>query len=201
MAGETQITVIGNLTADPELRVTPSGASVVNFTIASTPRTFDRESNSWKDGNALFLRCSIWREYAEHVVESLSKGMQVIAQGNLRIRAFEDKDGSRRTATELEVLEIGPTLRFATAKVERAQRSTSGGGGSNWANTGSQPHQNHQQQQQGQGGWNNQPPQNQQQGRPPQQQQGGGWNPPPSDPWNTGGNNAGWGNPGDEPPF
>lgn len=119
MAGETLITVIGNLTADPELRFTASGAPVANFTIASTPRTFDRQTNEWKDGEALFLRCSLWRDAAENLVESLSKGARVIAQGNLKQRSYETREGERRTVVELEVVEIGPSLRYATAKVTR----------------------------------------------------------------------------------
>ncbi len=128
MAGETIITVIGNLTSDPELRFTPSGSAVANFTIASTPRTFDRQSNEWKDGEALFLRASVWREAAENVAETLTKGMRVIAQGRLKSRSYETKEGERRTVMELEVEEIGPSLRFASAKVSRAQRSGGGGG-------------------------------------------------------------------------
>ena len=120
MAGETVITVVGNLTADPELRYTQSGQSVANFTIASTPRTFDKASGEWKDGDALFLRSSIWRDYAEHVTGSLTKGMRVIAQGRLRQRSYE-KDGQQRTAIEFEVDEIGPALRYATAQVTRVQ--------------------------------------------------------------------------------
>lgn len=128
MAGETQITVVGNLTADPELRFTPSGAAVANFTIASTPRTFDRQSNEWKDGEALFLRASVWKEAAENVAESLSKGMRVIAQGSLKSRSYETKEGEKRTVMEFEVDEIGPSLRFASAKVTRTARG--GGEGS-----------------------------------------------------------------------
>ena len=124
MAGETIITVVGNVTADPELRYTQSGLAVANFTIASTPRTFDRATNEWKDGEALFLRASVWREFAEHVANSLQKGMRVIAQGRLKQRSYETKEGERRTALELEIDEIGPSLRFATAQVTRA----SGGG-------------------------------------------------------------------------
>lgn len=134
MAGETTITVIGNLTSDPELRFSPSGDAVANFTIASTPRTFDRQSNEWKDGETLFLRASIWREAAENVAESLTKGMRVIAQGNLKMRQFDDKKTSeKRTSTELEVLEIGPSLKYANAKVNRTQRSGNGSnqGGNN----------------------------------------------------------------------
>lgn len=158
MAGETVITVIGNLTADPELRFTPSGSAVANFTIASTPRVFDRQTNDWKEGEALFLRASIWKEAAENVAETLTKGMRVIAQGRLRSRSYDTKEGERRTVMELEIDEIGPSLRFASAKVTRTQRS--GGGGA--------------------GGFTNSAPQN-------TPQQGGGWNAPATDPWNTGG--------------
>ena len=129
MAGDTIITVIGNLTADPELRFTASGAAVANFTVASTPRTFDRNTGEWKDGEALFLRCNIWRQAAENVAESLTRGSRVIASGRLKQRSFETKEGEKRTVIELEVDEIGPSLRYATAKINRAQRSDSGGGG------------------------------------------------------------------------
>ena len=122
MAGETTITVIGNLTGDPELRFTPSGAAVANFTVASTPRTFDRQSNEWKDGETLFLRCSIWREAAESVAESLTKGTRVIVQGRLSQRSYETREGEKRTVYELQVEEIGPSLRYANAKVTRDQR-------------------------------------------------------------------------------
>jgi single-strand DNA-binding protein len=126
MSGETLITVIGNLTGDPELRFTPSGAAVASFTVASTPRTFDKNSNEWKDGDTLFLRCSIWRQAAESVAESLTKGMRVIAQGRLVQRSYE-KDGQKHTVVELQVEEIGPSLRNATAKVTKANRGDSGG--------------------------------------------------------------------------
>ena len=134
MAGETIITVVGNLTADPELRYTQNGLAVANFTIASTPRTFDRQANEWKDGEALFLRASVWREFAEHVSQSLTKGSRVIAQGRLKQRSFETQQGEKRTVIELEVDEIGPSLRYATAQVTRAQgggagRSSGGQGG------------------------------------------------------------------------
>jgi single-strand DNA-binding protein len=129
MAGETVITVIGNLTGDPELRFTPSGAAVANFTVASTPRTFDRQSNEWKDGDTLFLRCSIWREAAESVAESLTKGTRVIVTGRLVQRSYETREGEKRTVYELQVDEVGPSLRYATAKVTRTQRSGGGGGG------------------------------------------------------------------------
>jgi single-strand DNA-binding protein len=129
MAGETVITVVGNLTADPELRYTQNGLAVANFTIASTPRTFDRASNDWKDGEALFLRASVWREFAEHVAGSLTKGMRVVATGRLRQRSYETKEGEKRTSIELEVDEIGPSLRYATAQVTRASSGGAGGGG------------------------------------------------------------------------
>lgn len=154
MAGETVITLIGNLVADPELRFTPSGAAVASFTIASTPRVFDRQSNEWKDGEALFLRASVWREAAENVAETLTKGMRVIAQGRLRSRSYDTKEGERRTVMELEVDEIGPSLKYASAKVTRTARgngegaagrapdsngagwnSPPTGGGGGWGNT------------------------------------------------------------------
>jgi single-strand DNA-binding protein len=122
VAGETVITVIGNLTADPELRFTPSGAAVANFTVASTPRTFDRQSGEWKDGEALFLRCNIWRQAAENTAESLTRGMRVIVSGRLRQRSFETREGEKRTVMEMEVDEVGPSLRYATAKVNKALR-------------------------------------------------------------------------------
>ena len=129
MAGDTTITVVGNLTADPELRFTPSGAAVANFTVASTPRTFDRASGEWKDGEALFLRCNTWREAAENVAESLTRGSRVIVTGRLKQRSFETREGEKRTVMEVEVDEIGPSLRYATAKVNKASRSGGGGGG------------------------------------------------------------------------
>ena len=129
MAGETVITVVGNLTADPELRYTQGGLPVANFTIASTPRTFDRQANDWKDGEALFLRASVWREFAEHVAGSLTKGSRVIATGRLKQRSYETKEGEKRTTIELEVDEIGPSLRYATAQVTRAASSRDSSGG------------------------------------------------------------------------
>ena len=129
MAGDTTITVVGNLTADPELRFTPSGAAVANFTVASTPRIFDRQSSEWKDGEALFLRCNIWREAAENVAESLTRGSRVIVTGRLKQRSFETREGEKRTVFEVEVDEIGPSLRYATAKVNKASRGGGGGGG------------------------------------------------------------------------
>lgn len=207
MAGETTITVIGNLTADPELRFTPSGSAVANFTIASTPRTFDRQSNEWKDGDTLFLRASIWRDAAENVAESLTKGTRVIVSGRLKQRTYDDKNGAKVTVMELEVDEIGPSLRYANAKVNRTQRNGQGGGGQQGGGQGNYQGGGQQgggqqggggfgggQQQQGgqQGGWNG----GQAQG---QQQQGG------QDPWATPGGNqgGGWGAGPDnsEPPF
>jgi single-strand DNA-binding protein len=129
MAGETVITVVGNLTADPELRFTPSGAAVASFTVASTPRTLDRQTNEWKDGEALFLRCSIWRQAAENVAESLTRGSRVIVSGRLKQRSFETREGEKRTVIELDVEEVGPSLKYATAKVNRTQRGSSTGGG------------------------------------------------------------------------
>jgi single-strand DNA-binding protein len=128
VAGDTTITVVGNLTADPELRFTPSGAAVANFTVASTPRIYDRQSGEWKDGEALFLRCNIWREAAENVTESLTRGSRVIVTGRLKQRSFETREGEKRTVVEVEVDEIGPSLRYATAKVNKASRGSSSGG-------------------------------------------------------------------------
>lgn len=185
MAGETIITVVGNLTADPELRFTPSGAAVSNFVIASTPRFFDRQANEFKDGETLFVRCSLWREAAENAAESLTKGTRVIAQGRLKARSFDTREGERRTSWELDVDEIGPSLRFATAQVQRQ-----GGGGGGRPGGGS-------------GGFGGPAPA--QQGGAPQPQ-GGGWGAQGGsqpDPWggqpSSGG---GWDTPSnDEPPF
>jgi single-strand DNA-binding protein len=154
MAGETTITIIGNLVDDPDLRFTPSGAAVANFRIASTPRTFDRQANEWKDGETLFLTCAVWRQAAENVAESLQRGMRVIVQGRLKSRSYETREGEKRTVFEIDVDEVGPSLRSATAKVTRASRSggesQSGGygggqpsagqpstGGDPWASSGS----------------------------------------------------------------
>ncbi|HEX2809676.1 MAG TPA: single-stranded DNA-binding protein, partial [Kineosporiaceae bacterium] len=128
MAGETVITIIGNLTNDPELRFTPSGAAVANFTVASTPRTFDKQSNEWKDGDTLFMRCSVWRDAAENVAESLQRGTRVLVCGRLRSRSYETKEGEKRTVVEMEVDEVGPSLRYATAKVAKTARGGGGGG-------------------------------------------------------------------------
>ncbi len=130
MAGETIVTVVGNLTADPELRYTQGGLAVANFTIASTPRTFDRAANDWKDGEALFLRASCWREFAEHVAGSLTKGSRVVATGRLKQRSYETKEGEKRTSIELDIDEIGPSLRYATAQVTRAPGGSDRSGGS-----------------------------------------------------------------------
>jgi single-strand DNA-binding protein len=183
MAGDTQITVVGNLVDDPELRFTPSGAAVANFRIASTPRTFDKQSNEWKDGDALFLSCSVWRQAAENVAESLQKGMRVVVQGNLRSRQYETREGEKRTVFEIQVDEVGPSLKYATAKVTRTQRS----GGSSYG--GGQ-----------QGGGQAGPSDNDPWATPaPAQGQAGapaaGGGAPASDPWATPGVSA------DEPPF
>ncbi|WP_372735676.1 single-stranded DNA-binding protein [Nocardioides sp.] len=143
MAGETTITIVGNLTDDPELRFTPSGAAVANFTVASTPRNFNKQSNEWEDGEAMFLRCSIWRQAAENVAESLQRGMRVVVQGRLKARSYETREGEKRTVFEIEVEEIGPSLKFATAKVNRVSRSGgqgySGGAPSGGSSAGAAP--------------------------------------------------------------
>jgi single-strand DNA-binding protein len=126
--GDTTITVVGNLTADPDLRFTPSGAAVADFTVASAPRVYDRQTSGWKDGDALFLRCNIWREAAENVAESLTRGSRVIVTGRLRQRSFETREGEKRTVYEVEVDEVGPSLRYATAKINKVSRGGGGGG-------------------------------------------------------------------------
>lgn len=131
MAGETVITIIGNLTADPEMRTTRNGSTVANFSIAATPRVFDKQSNQWVDGDALFLRCSAWRDLATHCAQSLSKGMRVIAQGRLQQRSYQAQDGSNRTVIELQVDEIGPSLKYATAQVQKMQSGSYQGGNAN----------------------------------------------------------------------
>ncbi|GAA2615884.1 MULTISPECIES: single-stranded DNA-binding protein [Streptomyces] len=198
MAGETVITVVGNLVDDPELRFTPSGAAVAKFRVASTPRTFDRQTNEWKDGESLFLTCSVWRQAAENVAESLQRGMRVIVQGRLRQRSYEDREGVKRTVYELDVEEVGPSLKNATAKVAK----TTGRGGQGGYGGGGQ------QQGGGGGNWGGAPG--------GQQQQGGGA--PSDDPWASsapaggqqqGGGGGGWGGSSggsgggysDEPPF
>lgn len=175
MAGETAITIIGNLTNDPELRFTPSGAAVANFTVASTPRTFDRQANEWKDGETLFMRCSVWRDAAENVAESLQRGTRVVVSGRLRSRSYETKEGDKRTVVEMEADEIGPSLRYATAKVSKTSRgggsyggggSFGGGGGGSYGGGG--------------GGY--------------------GGRSPAEDPWSTGASGSGGGST-DDPPF
>ncbi|MET9851421.1 single-stranded DNA-binding protein [Streptomyces sp. NPDC006450] len=200
MAGETVITVVGNLVDDPELRFTPSGAAVAKFRVASTPRTFDKQTNEWKDGESLFLTCSVWRQAAENVAESLQRGMRVIVQGRLKQRSYEDREGVKRTVYELDVEEVGPSLKNATAKVTKTtgrggQGGYGGGGGG-------------QQQGGGSGNWGGAPS-----GGAPQ---GGGA--PSDDPWASsapaggqqqGGGGGGWGGSSggsgggysDEPPF
>lgn len=188
MAGETVITVVGNLTADPELRFTPSGAAVANFTVASTPRTFDRQTNEWKDGDSMFLNCSIWRQAAENVAESLSKGMRVIVSGRLRSRSYDDREGNRRTVFEVDVDEVGPSLRYATAKVTRASSGNWQGGGGQ-GGQGGQPHQ----------GYNNQSGPNQGGNAPGGQD---GWQAGGSSSPNRGVSNDPWaGAQSEEPPF
>nr|BFE64346.1 single-stranded DNA-binding protein [Dactylosporangium thailandense] len=135
-AGDTTITVIGNLTDDPELRFTPSGAAVAKFRVASTPRTMDRQTNEWKDGDPLFLSCTVWRQAAENVAESLTRGSRVIVSGRLKQRSYETREGEKRTVIELEVDEIGPSLRYATAKVQKMSRSSGGGGGGGFGSGG-----------------------------------------------------------------
>ncbi len=166
MAGETPLTLVGNLTGDPELRFTPSGAAVANFTVASTPRTFDRQTSEWKDGETVFMRCSIWREAAENVAESLHRGTRVVVSGRLVSRSWDTAEGEKRTVMEMQADEIGPSLKYATASVTKAQR---GGGGGFGGNQGGQSNQ---------GGGSN----------------SGGSNiraVPDSDPWATGGNSGG----------
>lgn len=139
MAGDTLITIIGNLTADPELRFTPSGAAVANFTVASTPRSFDKATSEWKDGEALFMRCAVWRDAAENVAESLTRGARVIVTGRLKQRSYETKEGEKRTVIELDVDEVGPSLRYASAKVTKTQRRSDGAGGFGGQQTGDAP--------------------------------------------------------------
>ncbi len=207
MAGETVITVVGNLVDDPELRFTPSGAAVANFRIASTPRTFDRQSNEWKDGEALFLSCSVWRQAAENVAESLQKGMRVVVQGRLKQRSYETREGEKRTVVELEVEEVGPSLKYATAKVARVQRS-GGGGGYGSSQGGDDPWASNPSQGGGQGGGQS-APQGAQGGQAGQGGQGGSWGGQQGQPQggqggqgSQGGQSDPWASqPSDEPPF
>ncbi|BDM73453.1 single-stranded DNA-binding protein [Streptomyces sp. NPDC021749] len=194
MAGETVITVVGNLVDDPELRFTPSGAAVAKFRVASTPRTFDRQTNEWKDGESLFLTCSVWRQAAENVAESLTRGTRVVVQGRLKQRSYEDREGVKRTVYELDVEEVGASLKNATAKITKTSGRGGQGGGFGGGQGGGQ----------GGGGWG---------GGPGGGQQGGGA--PADDPWATGGpsgggqqggGGGGWGGGSgggysDEPPF
>ena len=182
MAGETVITIVGNLVDDPELRFTPSGAAVANFRIASTPRTFDRQSNEWKDGEALFLSCAVWRQAAENVAESLQRGMRVVVQGRLKARSFETREGEKRTVFEIDVDEVGPSLKYATAKVTKTSRSGPGQGGGYGGGSGG-------------GSWGGDDPWAT--GGQAVGAQGGGQGgaaSPTNDPWATGPSN-------DEPPF
>ena len=152
MAGETPITVVGNLTSDPELRFTPSGAAVANFTVASTPRQFDRQTNEWKDQETLFLNCSVWRQAAENAAESLQRGMRVIVQGRLKARSYETREGEKRTVFEIDVEEVGPSLKMATAKVTKTTRSGGGQGGGGFSGGSDDPWASNQGGQGGQGG-------------------------------------------------
>jgi single-strand DNA-binding protein len=196
MAGDTQITVVGNLVDDPELRFTPAGAAVANFTVASTPRTFDRQTNEWKDQETLFLNCSVWRQAAENAAESLTRGMRVIVSGRLKARSYETREGEKRTVFEIDVDEVGPSLKYATAKVTKTTRSGGQGGGGGFSGGGDDPWASSPQGgapagggQQG-GGWGGQ------QGG----QQGGGsfgGGQPSNDPWATGGAAGS----SEEPPF
>lgn len=215
MAGETIITVVGNLTADPDLRFTPNGAAVANFTVASTPRTFDRRANEFKDGETMFLRCSAWRDMAENVASSLSRGTRVVVQGRLKARSFETKEGENRTVFELDVDDLGPSLRYATANVTKNERGGGYGGnqggfgqqGGNPGGPGGQGGQGYGNQgygnNQGGGYGGNQGGSNWGRG-PGGNPGGGGGNGPADDPWASSNPNSGggWGNPvDDEPPF
>src|SRR3954453_6198318 len=193
MAGDTQITVVGNLVDDPELRFTPSGAAGANFRIRSTPRTFGRQANEWKDGEALFLSCSVWRQAAENVAESLQKGMRVVVQGRLKQRSYETREGEKRTVVELDVEEVGPSLKYATAKVARVQRSGGGGGYGSQGGGGDDPWASSPSQGGGQGGQGGQPAGGGQGGQPQGAgqgswggQQGGGQPAQQNDPWASG---------------
>lgn len=189
MAGETPITVVGNLVEDPALRFTPSGAAVCNFRVASTPRVYNRDSGQYEDGEALFLTCNVWRQPAEHAAESLGKGMRVIVNGRLKQRSYQTKEGDNRTVYEVDVDEVGPSLKFATAQVNRNPSQGGGGGNSGgWNNNqGGGGGWNNSGQQQQQSAWGNQPPQG-------NQQQNDAWNSAPAQGGFSGGTE-------DEPPF
>ncbi|WP_141579719.1 single-stranded DNA-binding protein [Actinomadura sp. WMMA1423] len=193
MAGDTVITIVGNLVEDPNLRFTPSGQAVASFRLASTPRFFDRQSGDWKDGEALFLTCNVWRQAAENVAETLQRGMRVIVQGRLKQRSYETREGEKRTVFEVEVDEVGPSLRNATAKVNKTQRQ-GGGGGGGFGGGGGQGGGGFGGGGQGGGGFGGG---GQQQGGGFGGQQGGA---PPDDPWATGGGGGGGGF-SDDPPF
>ncbi|WP_433330877.1 single-stranded DNA-binding protein [Spirillospora sp. CA-294931] len=190
MAGDTVITMVGNLVEDPNLRFTPSGQAVASFRIASTPRFFDRQSNDWKDGEALFLTCNVWRQAAENCAETLQRGMRVIVQGRLKQRSYETREGEKRTVFEIEVDEVGPSLRNATAKVNKTQRQGGGGGGGGFGGGGG-------------GGYGGGPGGDSGGGFGGGQQQGspGGGGGAPADPWATGGGGGGGGGFSDDPPF
>jgi single-strand DNA-binding protein len=195
MAGDTTLTIIGNLTNDPELRFTPSGAAVANFTVASTPRSFDRQSNEWRDGETLFMRCSVWRDAAENVAESLQRGARVVVTGRLKSRSYETKEGEKRTVVELEVDEVGPSLRYATAKVSKTSRSGGGGGGQGGFGGGGQQGVQAGGQAGGQGGYGG----GQQGGYGGNQGGSGGGQ--SEDPWATTPSGGGYGGSQEEPPF
>jgi len=180
MAGETTITIVGNLVDDPELRFTPSGAAVANFRVASTPRTFDKQTNEWKDGEGLFLSCSVWRQAAENVAESLQRGMRVVISGRLKARTYETREGEKRTVFEIDVDEVGPSLKYATAKVTKTSRSGASQGGGSASSGGDDP-------------WASQGSANQGSSNQGSSNQGA----PAKDPWAT----SGAGGSSDEPPF
>ena len=190
--GETPITVVGNLVADPELRFTPAGVAVANFRIASTPRTYNRDTGQWDDGDALFLTCNVWRGAAENVAESLTKGMRVIVNGRLRQRSYQTREGENRTVFEVEVDEVGPSLKYASASVSRNPREGGSGGGFG-GNQGGQQFQNNE----NTGGFGGQSQGGQNQGNQSQ----GGQNQPANDPWNSAPPAGGFGGMDDEPPF
>ena len=190
--GETPITVVGNLVADPELRFTPAGVAVANFRIASTPRTYNRDTGQWDDGDALFLTCNVWRGAAENVAESLTKGMRVIVNGRLRQRSYQTREGENRTVFEVEVDEVGPSLKYASASVSPNPREGGSGGGFG-GNQGGQQFQNNQ----NTGGFGGQSQGGQGQGNQSQ----GGQNQPANDPWNSAPPAGGFGGMDDEPPF
>ena len=205
MAGETTITIVGNLVDDPELRFTPSGAAVANFRVASTPRTFDKQTNEWKDGEGLFLSCSVWRQAAENVAESLQRGMRVVISGRLKARTYETREGEKRTVFEIDVDEVGPSLKYATAKVTKTTRSGGGQGGGSassggddpWASQGSTSQGSTSQGSTNQGGGSGGSWGGQQGGGSSGGQQGAPQGAPANDPWAT----SGAGGSSDEPPF